>query len=635
MDRLSNGHKLAKSLIELFIGEGWMQKRALIVDADAAARECLEKVLADLGYETAIALEDDSAFKRFIDFGPEIIFIDTLIPRKGAFELIRKIRQTEGGDSASIFVVSALRGGSLREEAMDIWGALAFLSKPFTEKPLKSKIEDALGIIKDGDNVDASQIVSGMPEQGDFTRATFPRIFATLLKSKVPLRLAVGQGKVRKVIHLDSGEITFARANLIAETLARYLLEAGKLTEAQYRQGVEIAVNEHKLIGDAFVSIGAVTREDVDTAVRANMLEKVSTVFLWDEGWYKVLAHAEPQASIPGGPADGWQLLYSSIKSALTPTQIGELLVPIADQMIAVEEGLPLLALEGVREKELKKIVANANGREVIEVSEDLGAKQLPLFYFLLLRGVLKVENEGLPEEDEETPLQKVNAKLSWMRGRNHFQVLGVRVDSSDKDVSEAYEKIIREMHFGESFDEALRPLIDDVCNMAKKAAEVLYNSKGREDYLESLRQGGDMPIAGEDRARRAEASYREGLAAMRRNRWDEAIDRMGWASDLDPDNVEYRLKRAEAMIVRDLAAEGGHLDKAERVLKTVLEMDPDNFEGYYLMGLLNIKRKKVGPAKQNLNKALALKPGDEKTLQALKEAGQQKSGKFSLFGKR
>ena len=190
-------------------------------------------------------------------------------------------------------------------------------------------------------------------------------------------------------------------------------------------------------------------------------------------------------------------------------------------------------------------------------------------------------------------------------------------------------------MQFGDSFDEALRPLVDDLCGIAKKAAEVLGDSKGREDYLESLKQGGDMPVAGEDRARRAKISYREGLAAMRRNRWDEAIDRMGWASDLDPENVEYRIRRAEAMIVRDFAAEGGHLDKAERVLKTAIEMNPDNFEGYYLMGLLNVKRKKAGPAKENLNKALLLKPGDEKTLQALKELGQQKSGKFSLFGKR
>lgn len=616
----------------------------MVADIDASASRILELLLSGFDYDLVLVKDDETAYKTFVEFGPDVVFVDTLLPRKGAFELIKRIRQTEGGDRVSVYVTSAIRGGSLKEESLSVWGAAGYLPKPLELDILRSQLAPSLST-KSADSKDGHGEDEEVPEQGEFARSNFPMIFSSLLRRESPIRLAAGLGKVRKAVHFDNGKITFARSNLLAETLASYLQDKNFIDENQYREGVRVSIDQKKMIGEAFISLGAVTRSDIDAAIRNNIEEKVRNLFTWKSGWYKIMPHADPPAEIPGGPIDGWKLLWEEINSPAGQTHVSEYLTKLATHKI-VEGSSPseILDVTGFPKKDFDKVLGLAKGRPVVEACEDVGMRKMSLLYFLVLSGYLEVNEEtsasrsGGSENFEELKRRELSRRLAWMSGRNHFQILGVQMTASDAEVSAAYGKLIGELRAGEdklSAGGEARRLIGELSEIAGKSLDALSTKTKRDEYIESLKHGGDVPLSAEDRIKKAENSYKEGVTALKCQRWDEAVDRLGWAVDMNPSNAEYLIRHSEALLMREGGDKLTTLNRAESNLRKALEAENENPEIYYLLGRVQNAKGKTPQAVEYLQKALALKPSYQAPALELKRMKDQSKGGFSIFGKR
>jgi tetratricopeptide (TPR) repeat protein len=248
---------------------------------------------------------------------------------------------------------------------------------------------------------------------------------------------------------------------------------------------------------------------------------------------------------------------------------------------------------------------------------------------------------EGAAEPQSADPGLRARAesivkRLSWMRGRNCFQILGVGLDCSDDEVRRSYHALRTELDPGRlepDLPAEARRAAHEAVEAAARAFEALATREKREIYTDSLRHGGEVPMNPAERQLRAEASYREGLMALKRGRLDEAIDRLGWAADLNPDEPDYLVQLAMARMKRETGDRGKDLIAAEAALRRALEAAPQNAEPLYQMGRLQVLRKKPREAASWMERALQCDPRHAGAALELKTL--KKSGLGKLFGKR
>src|SRR5688572_22864223 len=67
--------------------------RVLVVDDEANAREALEMLLRDEGYDVESARDGREALDMLERFGPEVVLTDLKMPRLGGLELVEQGRK--------------------------------------------------------------------------------------------------------------------------------------------------------------------------------------------------------------------------------------------------------------------------------------------------------------------------------------------------------------------------------------------------------------------------------------------------------------------------------------------------------------------------------------------------------------
>jgi putative nucleotidyltransferase with HDIG domain len=112
--------------------------RILIADDDARILELLQFVLSGNGFEAVIANDGDQAWEALNHTTPDLAILDVKMPRRTGFDLIEKIRGTEGIATMPIILISGVRDTEVRLAGL-MKGADDFLLKPFSPKELLLK----------------------------------------------------------------------------------------------------------------------------------------------------------------------------------------------------------------------------------------------------------------------------------------------------------------------------------------------------------------------------------------------------------------------------------------------------------------------------------------------------------------
>lgn len=110
--------------------------RILVVDDDAALAEMLSLVLHNEGLSSRIVARGDEAYDAFVDYKPDLVLLDLMLPGTDGIEVCRQIRETSGvpivmltAKSDTIDVVLGLESG-----------ADDYVPKPFKPKELIARI---------------------------------------------------------------------------------------------------------------------------------------------------------------------------------------------------------------------------------------------------------------------------------------------------------------------------------------------------------------------------------------------------------------------------------------------------------------------------------------------------------------
>ncbi|MEO8116022.1 MAG: response regulator transcription factor [Bacteroidota bacterium] len=113
--------------------------KILIAEDDPISLLLLQKQLAAEPFELCIAADGYEAFKKLMEFQPDLLVTDLMMPRTSGLELIGQVRANYK-KKLPILVLSAMDDESTVMEALSI-GADDFIIKPAEQQELLRKIK--------------------------------------------------------------------------------------------------------------------------------------------------------------------------------------------------------------------------------------------------------------------------------------------------------------------------------------------------------------------------------------------------------------------------------------------------------------------------------------------------------------
>ena len=121
-----------------------MSHRILIVDDEPNIVISLEYLMKKEGFQIAVATDGEAALQLAVEFVPDLVLLDVMMPKKSGFEVCQALRANPALTALKIIMLTAK--GRETEVAKGLaLGADAYITKPFSTKDLVLRIKSLLG----------------------------------------------------------------------------------------------------------------------------------------------------------------------------------------------------------------------------------------------------------------------------------------------------------------------------------------------------------------------------------------------------------------------------------------------------------------------------------------------------------
>jgi len=112
-----------------------MNRRVLIAEDEESIVASLEFLMRQCGYDTRVARDGEAACACLLDYRPDLVLLDIMLPGRSGFEICRFIRAEERLRDTRVLMLTAKGGSGDRARGM-AEGADDYLSKPFSTREL-------------------------------------------------------------------------------------------------------------------------------------------------------------------------------------------------------------------------------------------------------------------------------------------------------------------------------------------------------------------------------------------------------------------------------------------------------------------------------------------------------------------
>jgi two-component system sensor histidine kinase/response regulator len=121
------------------------RKKILIVDDTIDTVELLRKRLRSEGYDTEEAYDGEEALKKVIEYNPELIILDIMMPKIDGYEVCKRLKTDETTKYIPIIMLTAKSDVESKIKGLDI-GADDYLPKPFNYNELSARVRSLFTI---------------------------------------------------------------------------------------------------------------------------------------------------------------------------------------------------------------------------------------------------------------------------------------------------------------------------------------------------------------------------------------------------------------------------------------------------------------------------------------------------------
>lgn len=121
--------------------------RVLVVDDDASMRGLVRKVLETVGHQVLEAHDGKTGMEMALEFQPQLMIVDWVMPEVTGLELTRALRQTKIGRSIYILIMTSLEDDDRLIEAFEN-GVDDFMNKPINPRVLAARLRAGQRVIR-------------------------------------------------------------------------------------------------------------------------------------------------------------------------------------------------------------------------------------------------------------------------------------------------------------------------------------------------------------------------------------------------------------------------------------------------------------------------------------------------------
>lgn len=436
-------------------------------------------------------------------------------------------------------------------------------------------------------------------QQGNLADKSLGELICEIQQAAASGALRLSRDRAKTVIYFEDGAAVFAVSNIRAHRLIEFLRRSGLGAEEVLAQVAPAATDDDVLA--QFTRQGNLNPEQVGT-IRANQVaDMLRATFLWTEGHWQF----DPRVRVAKENrvvVDTPRLLLESTRH-LPGTYIKSRFANRDEHIETPQQNGQSLNLSPSEAFVLSRVTTATSVKDLLALGGMPEEETLRAIYALTAAGVLRragtatAQANGSPQparagSTDET-LEEFLTRID--RASDHYQTLNIDRTATADEVKNSYHALARRYH-PDRFHQAsaaVQTRIDSAFARIAHAYEVLHDASARETYDERLKVPGAKPeripspveetskkksgvammsekqTGNEDRA---EASFQKGLAALKQNQAQHALQSFAEAASLEPRRARYRAEYGRALTNNPQTRR-----IAEFELKAAIALEPNN----------------------------------------------------------
>jgi hypothetical protein len=486
-----------------------------------------------------------------------------------------------------------------------------------------------------------------------------PLLLAHALRQS-SLVVEVRRRQVWKRILIENGVPVDCRSNLAHETLGRYMVHEGKLSEEDFTACLSRSAARGVPLGEVLIEHGLISAVDLFRILQQNLAKKLLDLFTWNEGEFRWLDEAPATDSslkvkVP-------QLILTGVTRFAPQEEVDMSVAPLVGKKLVLHPSPPF-SFDELRLSRHQGQIAEglrAPGRRMGELAE---ATQLPVdeitrvLYALSILGMVTTA-DTLPRDltatgsfprpvlpppplpssatvpvsvpppvvaaDPEVERRRneiMQAYLSYRR-QDAFDLLGAPEEGTAAGFEAAF------LDFARRF----APWGLDSADLAEKARDLFLAGARAYAELSDVEQRNTLlfrrKTLRDERAKRpvasfaiktdlldSESQYKKGKALMDAGKHREALMLLEFAADCDPQNGIYAAELAHCRFLLNPAGAA----RALKELNEALRRDPGCGLAAFYAGEIERQVGNTAEAEAHLRRAIKLMSPDRRPIDALK----------------
>jgi tetratricopeptide (TPR) repeat protein len=493
--------------------------------------------------------------------------------------------------------------------------------------------------------------------EGSLEEVPFAVLLCALAVRRQTAVLELQRHQITKRVVVELGTPVDCRSNLVHETLGRFLVAKGVITEEQDQETLNEAANHGVPQGEVLRAHRLIDAYGLYRVLQENLAKKLLDAFSWREGQYRLAfdvpeVHSPLKVKVP-------QLVVTGVSRFSTREEVVAGISPLIGQTLQLhpEPWFPLPEIK-LTPSQLELARALRQPRRIDELMETTGLEDDVLMRDLYALGVIgavaprqsipAAQRDGPPvpitaEERStapeaagsgtamdpkvvETLRNEVMEAYLAHRRQDAFDLLGLPEEAAPLEIQARfldYSQRFAPWQFDASPLRALQEKAEELFLAGALAFSELRDSEQRNAllYRRQVRRQGGAPKPSEDRFQiktdllDPQLQFRRGRLLLEEGKMLEALKLLSFAADCDPQNGAYQ---AEVAYCRYLYSPRVNAGKARDELRETLRIDPRCGIAHHYLGEILAAQGDEAAARRHLQQAASLLPGDPRPTEAL-----------------
>ncbi|MFA6959072.1 MAG: DUF4388 domain-containing protein [Thermoanaerobaculia bacterium] len=505
----------------------------------------------------------------------------------------------------------------------------------------------------------------GRMTAGNLKQVPFATLLCSLAAGERTVVLELRRNQLEKKIVFDKGSPVDCRSNLAHETLGRFLLAEGKITEEQFNASLGKAASKGVPLGEILVESELIGGFELYRVLQQNLAKKLLDCFTWRDGTFEI--KPDPPDVDSSLKVKAPQLVVTGVMKFASQEEVDKAVVPLIGKQLILHPS-PQFPLDEIKLPSAQmKLIDSIKGEFRID---ELAAGDLPyedvtrVLYALAVIGiVVRAElvppamrraqppkpqkpavsmgtTAGLvpipqpvaapsppaPSIDTEKLRDEIMQAYLAFRRQDSFDLLRLDEKAPMPEIENAYLRLSRRFNPLALEGTPLENIADkarelclaigraygELADQIQREAVIDRRSQKREEHKRSLAAG---RFAIKTDLLDPSVQFRKGKALMEAGMHREATQLLEFAVDCDSQNVEYR---AELAWCRFLDS-SSNARQSLADLKEAMRIDPQNGLSAFYAGEIHRINGNKSESEPLLRKACKLMAPDRRPVEALK----------------